>query len=445
MAPAVGENPFPIKSLRVVELFGHYSYSMPEKGSTQDVSKLLILYGDNGSGKTTILALLFWLLATHPTKGYKSSVAKTPFSIFEVEFSDGSILRASRKKGALVGTFTLSLSRLDKEIASTVFDAPGGNVPAAVYEKSSTRALLKAIEAIGVNVYYLSDERTMKTSLDTREDLSESEESVWDVDRYGNVIQRTKKVGYQAGVVPAIKRASEWITRQAISDSNIGEENANWTYTQLIKKLAEAPMPAPEGVDVEQLCSQLQALEARTRSFTQFGLLPALETQDIQIALRRATKDRWTILYKVLKPYIDVADQRLMARQEIKQLVERFIENLNSFLRDKSVSFELSRGIRILAYGSEQLSPEQLSSGEKQLFMLLCNTLAARSHASIFLIDEPELSLNVKWQRKLIPALLDCTGGSAVQFILASHSLQMLTQHKKLIVRLSDDSEHTEE
>ncbi|WP_146055604.1 AAA family ATPase, partial [Streptomyces malaysiensis] len=55
---------------------------------------------------------------------------------------------------------------------------------------------------------------------------------------------------------------------------------------------------------------------------------------------------------------------------------------------------------------------------------------------TIFVIDEPEISLNVKWQRSLVDALLGCAKGSEIQLILASHSIELLTAHREQVVRL---------
>ena len=68
----------------------------------------------------------------------------------------------------------------------------------------------------------------------------------------------------------------------------------------------------------------------------------------------------------------------------------------------------------------------------------MCNTLAARDQASILIIDEPEISLNVKWQRGLVQALLDCIRGSNVQMIFATHSIELLARHKQHVVKLVD-------
>ena len=61
---------------------------------------------------------------------------------------------------------------------------------------------------------------------------------------------------------------------------------------------------------------------------------------------------------------------------------------------------------------------DELSAGEQQILSFLCYN-AFSSRTTIF-IDEPELSLNVNWQRLLIPVLLDQRTEN--QFFMATHS-----------------------
>ena len=58
------------------------------------------------------------------------------------------------------------------------------------------------------------------------------------------------------------------------------------------------------------------------------------------------------------------------------------------------------------------------------------------SSATIFLIDEPEISLNVKWQRVLVDTLLGLVRGTNVEFILATHSLELLASQREHVYRL---------
>ncbi len=67
-----------------------------------------LIYGNNGSGKTTILSLLFHLLSTGDKRGHRSFLAKVPFSRFAVTFSNGSRLEATRERKEITGSYLLS-------------------------------------------------------------------------------------------------------------------------------------------------------------------------------------------------------------------------------------------------------------------------------------------------------------------------------------------------
>lgn len=66
------------------------------------------------------------------------------------------------------------------------------------------------------------------------------------------------------------------------------------------------------------------------------------------------------------------------------------------------------------------IQPWQLSSGEKQLLLLLLKALNHSEHPTIFLLDEPEISLHLAWQEKLLDALHQINPDS--QIIVVTHS-----------------------
>ena len=78
----------------------------------------------------------------------------------------------------------------------------------------------------------------------------------------------------------------------------------------------------------------------------------------------------------------------------------------------------------------DAISSNKLSSGEKQMLSFLCYN-AFNDKTAIF-IDEPELSLHIDWQRLLLPTLLDQSTEN--QFFIATHSPFIFTgyQHKEI-------------
>ncbi|MCK5867089.1 MAG: ATP-binding protein, partial [Mycoplasmataceae bacterium] len=70
--------------------------------------------------------------------------------------------------------------------------------------------------------------------------------------------------------------------------------------------------------------------------------------------------------------------------------------------------------------GDKEINAYQLSSGEKQLLIILLTVLIQDNKPSILLMDEPEISLHIEWQRKLIKYIRELNPN--VQLIIATHS-----------------------
>lgn len=89
------------------------------------------------------------------------------------------------------------------------------------------------------------------------------------------------------------------------------------------------------------------------------------------------------------------------------------------------------------------INSDALSAGEKQMLSFICYN-AFRSDC-VVLIDEPELSLHVDWQRSLFPTLLEQESGN--QFIIATHSPFIYSKYpdKELCIDVSEDRGDKEE
>lgn len=78
-----------------------------------------------------------------------------------------------------------------------------------------------------------------------------------------------------------------------------------------------------------------------------------------------------------------------------------------------------SNELRFLQY-DETLSPYILSSGEKQILIILLTTLIQDRQPYVFFMDEPEVSLHFDWQKRLISMIRDLNPNC--QIILTTHS-----------------------
>ncbi len=68
----------------------------------------------------------------------------------------------------------------------------------------------------------------------------------------------------------------------------------------------------------------------------------------------------------------------------------------------------------------ERLSPYKLSSGEKQMLVILLTVLVRDGGHCVLFMDEPEASLHIEWQQKLIGMIRELNPN--VQLVLTTHS-----------------------
>ena len=68
----------------------------------------------------------------------------------------------------------------------------------------------------------------------------------------------------------------------------------------------------------------------------------------------------------------------------------------------------------------ELLMPYQLSSGEKQMLAILLTVLVEDDQPYVLFMDEPEVSLHIEWQKRLIDLCIELNPN--VQIILTTHS-----------------------
>lgn len=113
-----------------------------------------------------------------------------------------------------------------------------------------------------------------------------------------------------------------------------------------------------------------------------------------------------------------------------------FVNRVNEFYQDSKKRLEVDAVGQLVVVRPDgtKSTIEALSSGERQILVILAQVFfGGHTSKSIFLIDEPELSLHLKWQEKISDVLFTINPG--LQFILATHSPEIIGQNKMKSVR----------
>lgn len=104
---------------------------------------------------------------------------------------------------------------------------------------------------------------------------------------------------------------------------------------------------------------------------------------------------------------------------------QRFLEILDELFHETDKRVDRNENqISFIRFNNVKIKTNQLSAGEKHLLILLLSALTQDREHSICFLDEPELSLNIEWQKKLIGFIRELNPN--VQLIIATHSPAMI-------------------
>ncbi|MFP5275605.1 MAG: AAA family ATPase [Acidobacteriota bacterium] len=450
-----------ISAIRVESLFGLYKYCLPEEGHLPNGA---ILYGDNGVGKSTVLRLAFHLLSAAHNRGHRTALFEAPFSSLEVDLSSGIRLKAERKESGSRSVLELSIAK-ESAIQARWAYFPGHQSADQLAEgqefiyhlgkgvirtlgtqqKRKDRLNFPEGEDAYLSILKKSVPATFLLNADRRLDSDSVPDPSDEMElrrlmryeepkRLSDIVGRSRQIALSQ----ALSAAGAWVRKKALEGTNQGSMNVHSVYVDVLHTLVAPSAPARSStpVDIPNLIRRLSLIESRTTELARYELATALSTAEFKKSLQGRSVRQKNLSAELLQPYVKSLESRLDAVEPIYRLIDNFVRIINGLLRDKTISFRQSEGFAIQNRLGSPLKPADLSSGEQQLLLLFSYVLTARETPSVFMIDEPEISLNIKWQRQLVQALLDITTGASIQFMFASHSMELLAQHRARVIRL---------
>ena len=147
------------------------------------------------------------------------------------------------------------------------------------------------------------------------------------------------------------------------------------------------------------------------------------EGQDMVIVLPLFNRTQQIIKYS------EDADNK---RKDVRKDFELYLKNIKNFIGKSIV------GIHNYDASSEErlFQIEELSSGEKQILILLSEAFLQRNEKVLFIADEPELSLHISWQREIITAVHSLNQNA--QIIFATHSPEVVAQWQEYVINMEN-------
>jgi ABC-type lipoprotein export system ATPase subunit len=130
----------------------------------------------------------------------------------------------------------------------------------------------------------------------------------------------------------------------------------------------------------------------------------------------------------------------------LEKKIEIFLNSVNSLFipNHKEMEIDLEKGFvfKLKSCQGEDriIDPNYLSSGEQHEVILNYELVFKTNSDSVILIDEPEISLHISWQRKFVNNLLKIAKENNLNIIIATHSPDIVDKHRNLVHVLNDIS-----
>lgn len=420
-------------------LFNRYDYSIPLAFGDADQARLpleempgpsvVILHGPNGVGKTTVLNMLDGLLRLD-----FNVFRAMPFSDCKLYFNSGDVLSVRPKKAK--GPNPLVITFKDKEVTlhPLTWGANDENDVSLVEEFRAS--FLSAIENISftfidANRFLLrniAQEYTVLIRL--RYGLPMTEEQSHRV--AADLTRHQRRSGEEQRSDGLAARVKEFINRAQVDYRSFFAVREPDLFARIIRKLEDTQTSV---VNPKDLLARLSAIRGLDKKNERFGLYPDhWDFDQLRAVLSNSATNQAAL--NVLSSYVEMLESRVAERQLIAQRLEKFEQLMDDFYSGIHVRVDTKDGLHVATDAGNLLHEQQLSSGEYHLLYLMVMALTTRRRGTVIAIDEPELSMHIAWQRRLVRALIECSLGAEPQFILATHSPDLAADFKDSMISL---------
>ena len=446
-----------MKLVRVefTKLFGYFDYSIDFHDT------VTILHGLNGCGKTTMLQTINAVFNKE-----MDTIKSTDLQSVSFFFSTGAILKIDRKKIYLdpekekaTGIIYLAYSIIENG-KETVFDSFENTDE---YQDIVKRFLkgyrpFPFLERINESTWY---DRKRETKLNLEEVIAE----------YGSIIFRRYSREYLEDDIPQPVQdilasmdvrliAADRLTVAKRVERQYGEDNikierrVNLIAKDLSQKIRDTiqqyaqlsqakdrtfPLRAikqSSPLTVDEIKSKMIELESKRKEFVDTGILE--EEQD-DIGIHDLLEPMTETNRQNLSLYAIDTEEKLNALSSLSSSINLFRNLIDKNFNNKRIVFNKDYGFRfVTTYSDSTILPQSLSSGEQHELVMFYDLIFNASENTLILIDEPELSLHIKWQLDYVDELLQIISVTKFSAVLATHSPQIIHDKWDLTVSLSE-------
>lgn len=372
-----------IKSIQIEKLFDLFNYDIP-LDNPENVS---LITGPNGYGKTMILNIIFNLFNRkfeffHELKFEKITLKLNDGYKIEIEKKD----KKSHYK--IDFHFFKNKNLIDK---ISVYDIDVTDYP---FDYSDTQTRTKTSKNINeimdnLSVHIVQEQRLFKKIPDYQDDFPFHQigsKTIESVQYHSEELSKYILLIIQKSFEKTQELDSSYIDR-LIDEKNIISEN--------------------------DYISRLKILNEKQSKLIEFGLFTNVQKN----------RDYSEVDAKALLVFIKDLENKLKVFDDLLTKITLFATILNERrFTHKSIKISKEKGFYFQTSRGKELKLNQLSSGEQHEVVLLYELIFNTKPNVLLLIDEPEISLHIVWQKEFLNDLITIAKLQNIQVIVATHA-----------------------
>lgn len=445
-----------VSSVEIIGLHGQFDLSC------QFHEGVNVVYGKNGTGKTTLLHIIANVL----NKNFMRFAALN-FRKIEVRFNSGEPLTIElekiRRGGHYHGHILVNGIRLHKKtFCSRELQRFFGAKPHRIYRDSEVivereastidEEIANQLPSVDLSAAYFP---AFRTAIDA-----------WAVNRDDAGMpfaMRSSRARRQVQTEFARSLFGQFVPNLDYPATSEIEDNIDDQIRTAIAKVSQAdrthfgdvPSKMLEALSQNRVPSQstesiLEDIESLSKRFQEYPIQVESMWDKLSDSVKLVPDDPESqqVTKTVLNVYLEALSEIVHVQEDSFADVERYMNSVNVFLdgKDLQISSLTPANIRtrqrrtpsvVIKYDVDS-SPAMsisaaLSSGERQIVTLIY-AATKLNQQDVILIDEPEISLNVDWQRKLLPEMQRQMPSK--QLIVCTHSPLVGAKYRNKMIEL---------
>ncbi|WP_085654198.1 MULTISPECIES: AAA family ATPase [unclassified Pseudomonas] len=425
-----------VKDVYLSKLYGIYNHHI-----YLDNDGLTIIHGPNGVGKTAVLKCLKFILDWDLV-----ALSKIPFRLCRIEMDNGLVITAQRqsklaenKTGVFTGAVDVTFQRPDGSIEHAQgLDTKMLEFSESVAESKPWLSKLKKglwrdvrdgtlVEAHDVIAEYLPGAKKKKRANSAYFDSVRNTLSVKIIDTH-----RLSGLASEAnGGAKILECVSDMVKQIKIVNAEYAKraQELDQTFPHRLIMENQATYSTAE---VKQ---RLLRFETRQSQLSTIGLLASLEGPVLPSDIDALSDAK----LEAISLFVQDSEKKLDSFNELAIRCSALLKLIENKFTNKKLAIRKDEGLVVLdSFNGHPIPIEALSSGEQHEIVITYELLFKTPANTLLLIDEPEISLHVAWQKTFIEDLKYMSSIVGFDALVATHSPFIVGDHYEIMQALDD-------